>query len=354
MSKQIWLYIATFSSIALAYCMVLSDIVRTGRTLTKAELGHRLFFDQRLSATGARSCSSCHDPAFAFSDGYRKSVGVYGDRVLRNAPSLINVADRVAFTWADSTLISLEQQMLKPMFSTAPPELGIAGHEALVLGRLMEDEVYVRGFQQLFPQQKDPLNFDNIRQCIAAYQQGLIARASPYDDFISGKDKKRMSEPARRGMQLFNSQRLGCSHCHGGRDLDRPVSGSCYANTGLYFCPDIYPESDRGLYNLSRDTSDMGRFRIPSLRNIALTAPYFHDGSAVTLREVIEIYGRGGRANAGDVCAGDGSLSPYRDARLRRFELTEAEKSDLLHFLYALTDTSYNQNPYFKDPFLYE
>lgn len=354
MSKQFWLYFASFSSIALAYCMVLSDVVPSDQPITKAELGHRLFFDQRLSATGARSCSSCHDPAFAFSDGYRKSVGVYGDRVQRNAPSLLNVVDRIAFTWADSTLISLEQQMLKPMFSTTPPELGITGHEAIVLNRLMEDKLYVRGFEQLFPLEKNQLNFDNIRQCIAIYQQGLVARASPYDDFISGKDKKRLSEPALRGMQLFNSKRLGCSHCHGGQDLDRPVSGSLYANTGLYFCADIYPESDRGLYDLSHDTSDMGRFRIPSLRNIALTAPYFHDGSAVTLREVIEIYSRGGRNNAGEACGSDGALNPYRDSRLRHFVLTEVEKSDLLHFLYALTDTSYNQNPYFKDPFLNE
>lgn len=351
MKPRYWYWVILSFSIALVNCLFLPIHKNNIPPISRAELGHRLFFDQRLSATRSRSCSSCHDPAFAFSDGYRKSVGVYGDQVLRNSPALINVKERHAFTWADPSLVTLTEQMRKPMFGIAPPELGISGHEAMILQWLEEDTFYQQGFRMAFPNEEKPLQLDNIRACIASYMEGLNSMESPYDLFISGRDTTRMSQQAKRGLQLFRSERLGCGNCHGGVNLDEPASGGYYANTGLYFCNDLYPREDWGLFVYSRDSADIGKFRIPSLRNVAMTAPYFHDGSAGSLREVIDIYNRGGRLNIQGSCQGDGARSPYRDKRLHRFALSENEKTDLIHFLNALTDTSYISNPYFRDPF---
>lgn len=313
-------------------------------------LGHRLFFDQRLSANGQKSCASCHDPAFAFSDGYRRSAGLYGDHVLRNAPSLINLKDRFALTWADDTLRSLEQQMLRPLFGTHPPEMGALGHEKEILKNLGKDRWYRDAFRKAFPSDSDPIRFPNILRAIAAYEKGLVSYNNAYDRWLETKDTSDFGYQEIRGMNLFFSDRLGCGNCHNGRNLDEPDRGFEYANVGLYYCDELYPISDMGLFQATGDSIDIGRFRIPSLRNVAITAPYFHDGSTETLGEVIDIYSRGGRINQTGDCMGDGKDHPNRDGRMQEFELNELEKSDLLHFLHALTDTSFLTLKYFSNP----
>ena len=316
-------------------------------------LGHRLFFEPRLSANGQKSCASCHDPVFAFSDGYKRSVGLYGDHVLRNAPSLINVKDRFALTWAADTLRSLAQQMRRPLFGTHPPEMGALGHEEEILRKIAGDRYYKQAFRSAFPDEKDPVHFPNIIRAIAAYEKALVSYNHAYDRWLDHKDTSHFGYREISGMNLFFSDRLGCGNCHNGRNLDEPDRGFEYANVGLYHCAELYPSKDWGLFQATGDSLDIGRFRIPSLRNVALTAPYFHDGSAETLSEVLDIYSRGGRVNSTGDCRGDGKDHPNRDGRMQEFELTDAEKSDLLRFLHALTDTSFLKNPYFRNPHEY-
>jgi len=341
----------------LGYLLVLfsnfKDKHRIPKIVSIEELGHHLFFDFQLSPNGAKACASCHDPQFAFTDGYKKSVGLYGDRVVRNAPSLINVQDRFALTWANDTLISLELQMLKPMFDGNPPEMGIKGHEDFVLKKLSKRKEYIEAFTRLFPNDQDPINFNNIIEAIASYQKKLISYNSPYDRYLETKDTLEFGYRAKRGMELFFSDRMSCGNCHNGRNLDEPDRGFEYSNVGLYFCNEWYPSSDLGLFSITNDSIDIGRFRIPSLRNVALTAPYFHDGSTESLDEVLDIYSRGGRVNVLGDCKGDGSLHPNRDPRMNDFTLTKDEKVDVLHFLFSLTDTSYLANPYFRNPFAF-
>ncbi|MBK7230761.1 MAG: di-heme enzyme [Saprospiraceae bacterium] len=341
----------------LAYMHVLFSNFKEKPLISKIEsleeLGHHLFFDQQLSPNSAKACASCHEPQFAFSDGYKKSVGLYGDHVIRNAPSLINVRDRFALTWANDTLTSLEQQMLRPMFGDTPPEMGVKGHEELVLKNIAKRKEYLEAFARIFPNDQAPINFINIIHAIASYEKKLISYNSPYDRFLESKDTVEFGYRAKRGMDLFFSDRLSCGNCHNGRNLDEPDRGFEYSNVGLYFCDEWYPNKDMGLFSITKDSIDIGRFRIPSLRNVALTAPYFHDGSTESLDEVLEIYSRGGRINLLGDCKGDGSLHPNRDPRMADFTLTKEEKTDVLHFLFALTDTSYLANPYFRNPFAF-
>lgn len=313
-------------------------------------LGHYLFFEKKLSLSAEKSCASCHDPNFAFADGYNRSLGLYGDPVLRNAPSLLNVRDRFALGWADDGLKSLEKQMERPLFGMHPPEMGAFGQEDLILSRLKQSKFYRKYFRKLFPHEAEPIRFPNIIIAIAAYEKGLNSMNSPYDRYLETKDTTQFGFREIRGMHLFFSDRLSCINCHHGRHLDEPDRGFEYANVGLYFCENLYPDRDRGLFDVTGDSLDIGRFRIPSLRNVAITAPYFHDGSVQNLNELIEIYSRGGRYNKSGDCPGDGKDHPNRDPRMSEFQLSEEEKKDLLHFLYALTDTSYLRNPYFLNP----
>ncbi|MBK9271391.1 MAG: di-heme enzyme [Saprospiraceae bacterium] len=315
------------------------------------ELGHFLFFDPLLSANGSKSCASCHDPVFSYSDGYKHSVGLYGDHVRRNTPSLLNVSERIALSWANDTLRSLESQMLRPLFSTHPPEMGVTGHEESILYNLSQKKYYQKAFKKIFPQSDPGIQFPNIIKAIAAYQKKLNSYNSAYDRYLESKDTAQFGYREKAGMDLFFSDRLSCGNCHNGRNLDEPDRGFEYANVGLYYCEEWYPNSDQGLFEITSDSTDIGRFRIPSLRNVALTAPYFHDGSTETLHEVIEIYARGGRKNEKGSCVGDGRDHPNLDPRMSEFTLTSDEKAGLIHFLFSFTDTSYLKNPYFTNPF---
>ncbi len=346
---KIWIFII-FLITTLAFSFVEPSKIDTNAALV--DLGHHLFFDQKLSANLAKSCSSCHDPKYAFTDGYKKSTGIYGDEVLRNAPTLLNIKDRKSLTWADIELHDLEKQMLKPIFSTTPPELGAKGNESLILSRFKNDKSYKKKFKQAFPKDKKPITFDNIISAIAAYQRTFTSVDSPYDHFLMKKDSSILSEDARAGMALFFGNRLNCSTCHNGKNFDEPTRGYPFANIGLYYCEDIYPVEDRGQYNHTLDSNDIGAFRIPSLRNIALTAPYYHDGSANTLEQVIDVYATAGRMVNFGSCRGNGAESPWRDGRLEPFEISQKEKYQLISFLHSLTDSTIFNNPNYQNPHL--
>jgi cytochrome c peroxidase len=324
----------------------------------KVELGRLLFYDVRLSINSTTSCASCHLQELAFTDGRPRSVGATGELHPRGAMSLVNTAYASRLTWANSLLDRLEDQALTPMFGDNPIEMGMAGKEALIEQLLRADPRYSMLLPQVFPADEDPYSVLNVVRSVAAFVRSIVSFESTYDQFLRG-DQEALNESAIRGMELFFSERLECFHCHGGFNFtdstthaNANVDRVGYHNTGLYNTDDLgaYPADNTGLYDMTGDRRDMGRFKAPTLRNIAITAPYMHDGSVATLDEVISNYARGGRLMESGPNSGDGRRSPYKSEFIRGFELSDQERADLLAFLESLTDTSLLSNSAFSNP----
>lgn len=310
----------------------------------KVELGRRLFYDRRLSANGAMSCATCHRPELAFSDGRARSLGITGEAHPRSAPSLAGVAYASSLTWDDPAPPSLERQLSTPLLGHEPIEMGNERAGAL-LDRLRGDLPLRWQFAAAFPDEDEPLGFDNLAKAIASFERTLISGGSPFDRWAYGNEEGALSPAARRGLALFYSARVGCGECHARFTFSGPIvyQGSADAaplfyNTGLYDLNGKYPADNPGLARHTREISDDGRFRVPSLRNVAVTAPYMHDGSLASLGAVIEHYQRGGQGH------------PNQDARVRPFALSEAEKQDLIAFLESLTDEAFLTDPRFSSP----
>lgn len=326
----------------------------------KVELGRFLFYDTRLSGNQTQSCASCHRQELAFTDGRPRGVGSTGEVHPRSAMSLVNIAYVARLTWANPVLDRLEDQALVPMFGDAPVELGLAGMERELIARLEADPAYPMMFAEAFPDDPDPISIGNIVKAIASFERTIIGGNSPFDRYTYQGDDTALSESARRGRDLFESERLECFHCHGGFNFsdnvqhDGTVSAEvAFHNNALYNIDGRggYPEPNRGLYEFTGDRRDMGRFRAPTLRNIAITAPYMHDGSIATLEEVLEHYEAGGRTITEGPYAGIGSESPLKSIFLHGFTLTEQERADVLEFLRSLTDEELLTDPRFSNPF---
>jgi cytochrome c peroxidase len=318
----------------------------------KFQLGRHLFYDTRLSGNAMQACATCHMQPFAFSDAARRSTGSTGQRHPRNAQPLVNTAWNRVFNWADPTVTTLERQAERPLFGLSPVEMGIAGNEQVVLRRLRDDPQLAALFAAAFPNERDPIHFDNIKAALATFVRGLVSYDSPYDRYAAG-DATAMSAAAMRGMTLFNSDRLKCAQCHSGFNFTAATSQDApFFNTGLYNVDGegAYPQGNIGLMAVTGDARDMGKFRVPALRNVALTAPYLHDGSMDTLDEVVRYYERGGRKIDAGPNAGDGARSPLKDPRIAGFSISDDERRDLIAFLAALTDESFIHNPRFSDP----
>lgn len=329
-------------------------------TAAKAELGRFLFYDKRLSGNQTQSCASCHEQARAFTDGRARGLGSTGQLHPRGPMSLANVAYFEALTWANPLVLTLEDQALLPLFGETPVELGLAGREEELLQRLRTDPQYPQRFAAAFPEDPAPIRLGNLTKALASFERTLISGRSPYDRYVYDKDPGALSEPARRGMDLFFGEKFECFHCHGGYafmdstfDEKSSFREANFHNTGLYSLDarGSYPEGNQGLFELSGKERDRGRFRAPSLRNIAVTAPYMHDGSVATLEEALAHYARGGRKIESGPGAGDGSLNPNKSLFIRRFEMSETEKQDVIEFLRALTDEEFLKDPRFSDPF---
>ena len=314
----------------------------------KVELGRLLFYDERLSVSGAMSCATCHIQALAFTDGKARSIGATGQVHPRGAMTLVNVAYASRLTWANPLLDKLEDQALTPMFGDNPIEMGMAGRESAIADLLRNDERYNALAPRAFPLDQDPYSVINAVRSIAAFTRTIISNNSAYDRFLSG-DEAALNENARRGMELFFSERLECFHCHGGFNFtdstthaNARIDRIGFHNTGLYNIDGegAYPADNTGLYDMTGTRRDMGRFKAPTLRNIVVTAPYMHDGSAATLEEVIEHYARGGRLIEEDPNAGDGRRNPFKSEFIRGFVLSDNERDDLIAFLNSLTDES--------------
>ncbi len=326
----------------------------------KVELGRHLFYDVRLSENRTQSCGSCHLQALAFTDGRAQAVGSTGEVHRRSSMGLTNIAYASALTWASSVIVTLEHQALLPLFGDDPVELGLAGKEAVLLDRMREDAKYPDMFRAAFPDEADPISVGTITKAIGAFQRTLISGNAPYDRWIYGGDANAVSESAKRGRELFFDERLECFHCHGGFNFSdatqhdgTTIVEMQFHNNGLYNLDGngAYPSSDPGLIELTDRAGDMGRFRAPTLRNIARTAPYMHDGSIATLDEVIDHYARGGREITEGPNKGPGWMSPIKSEFLHGFTLTAQERADLLAFLESLTDEEFLTNPKHSDPF---
>ena len=263
------------------------------------ELGRHLFYDARLSADGTVACASCHDQAKGFADGRATSVGIGGAKGARNAPGLANVAYLPVLTWGNPMIDSLEGHALIPLFGTSPLEMGAAGQEQAIFAALAADPYYAKAFPAAFPGRGGEVSLFTVTRAIAAFERTLISAGSPYDRFKYGGDKSAMSPSALRGENLFFGERLECYHCHGGFNFTDSLVTSrsrmverAFHNTGLH---DPVPAGGEGIATFTLRPEDIGRFRTPSLRNVAVTGPYMHDGSIATLSEVLDAYANGGR-----------------------------------------------------------
>jgi cytochrome c peroxidase len=326
----------------------------------KVELGRHLFYDPRLSANGQMACATCHHQDKAFTDGLARSPGVTGESAPRNAQSLANVAYMPVLTWANPLLTDLEIQALIPLFGEHPVEMGMAGREQELFDRLANDATYRHLFQQAFAEEarQGPASLyslSTLTKALAAFQRSLVSFNSPYDRYRYGNQPNAISPAAKRGEELFFSERMECYHCHGGflfsdnikhRRLPFPELG--FHHTGLYNTDGRggYPKGHEGLQEITGHTDDHGLFRTPSLRNVAVTAPYMHDGSIATLYDVI----RNHYAVAGRAAIQGQGPSPLRSAFIEGFGVTDEEIKDLVAFLESLTDTEFLQNPRHGNP----
>jgi cytochrome c peroxidase len=326
----------------------------------KVELGRFLFYDVRLSGNQTQSCASCHQQGKAFSDGIPTAIGSTGQEGPRNAPSLTNIAYFPVLTWANPKLTTLEKQILVPMFGEFPVELGLSGLEDELISRLASDPDYPDLFTKAFPGELEPIKIGNIVKALASFVRSLTSFDSAYDRYVYGKDKTALSESARLGMNLFFSERFECHHCHGGFNFTQTVDHANLAeaqvsfhNTGLYNLDanGAYPEPNQGLFEFTLNPADQGKFRTPSLRNVALSAPYMHDGSIETLEEVIDFYASGGRnINTGEY-QGDGRNNPNKSGLVPGFVISPEERQALIDFLHSLTDEGFIYNADFSNPF---
>jgi cytochrome c peroxidase len=312
----------------------------------KVALGCRLFFEPRLSRTGTYACATCHEPQLAFTDGRATAVGATGAAVRRASMSLANVAYTPAYTWASKRLVTLEAQMAVPLFGTHPVELGLQANPTQLLEQLASEQGYREAFQQSFPGEAQPVSIGNVIKSIAAFERTLISGRSAFDRYIYDDERTALDSAAVRGMGLFFSERVGCVQCHFGFNFSgtvvhqRKADGTAvFANTGLYNIDGHggYPASDAGLLEESGRAADMGKFRVPTLRNIALTAPYMHDGSLATLEEVLRHYMAGGQQRP----RGPDAANSVKDKAMRTLTLDAGEQHDLLAFLRSLTDQDF-------------
>ncbi|WP_444997548.1 MbnH family di-heme enzyme [Aliikangiella sp. IMCC44359] len=319
-------------------------------TEAKVELGRHIFYDKNLSANGTQSCASCHQQKFAFAEDRKTSIGSTGEVHRRNSPALVNIAYNKTLTWSHDGLKTIEHQLLLPMFGDNPIELGITNHEEKVLERFKAKK-YQPLFSKAFPDQA--VSFKNISYALASFVRSLVSFNSPFDRYAYDNDDTAISQSALRGMTLFFSEKLECHHCHGGFNFTQSTSHEKqlldrrpFHNTGLYNINgnNLYPKSDTGLSEITLNPNDNGRFRAPTLRNIALTSPYMHDGSIATLSEVVDFYAAGGRNIIDGVHKGDGRLNIKKSTFMKGFTITKEEKADLIIFLNSLTDKKFISN----------
>ena len=280
-------------------------------TEARVALGRRLFFDPVLSGDRSTACASCHDPAQSFATNEQFAIGVAGARGSRNSPSLINRVYGKSFFW-DGRAATLEDQALKPIAN----KIEMASSVDEVIARLDADASYVHQFRQAFD---DEVTANNLAKALAGFQRTLLSGDSRADRFQAG-DASALTPDERVGLWIFES-RGGCWKCH----LGRNYTDELHHNTGVSWSKQ---PQDLGRFQVTRQERDRGRFKTPTLRDVARTAPYMHDGSIATLRDVVVFYNRGGGKNS------------HRDKLIKPLDLNDKEIDLLVAFLKSLTGST--------------
>lgn len=280
-------------------------------TREKVALGRKLFLDPILSADRSISCASCHDPERSFTDERPKAVGVFDQVGPRRVPKLLNRGYGRSFFW-DGRIPNLEEQVLQPVINSLEMDLEISK----AVARLAADPSYPTEFREAFG--RDP-NADDLARALASYVRTILSGDSRYDRFVAGAAEA-LDDKERLGLEVFRGKG-NCVTCHLGPNL----TDERFHNTGVGYKDGRF--ADDGRFAVSGRESDRGAFKTPTLRNVAQTAPYMHDGSLATLEDVIDDYDSGGTQN------------PYLDREIRKLGLTDAEKAALAAFMKTLTGT---------------
>lgn len=317
------------------------------QTPDKIALGKRLYEDKRFSGDGTVSCSNCHEPARAFTDGLPTSEGIRKQKGTRNAPTVINAAFFTSQFW-DGRSPTLEEQAKGPFVN--PIEHGLASHEP-ILATIRSDPAYPAEFRKVFGVEPKRITIDHVVKAIASFERTVVAGDSPLDRYLFGGEQNAISESAKRGLALYRVK-ARCQDCHTIGQTNAIFTDNKFHNVGVGFKrigdrtmqiaaafrkarqagKDVDQSvlsnadaSELGQFAVTLKPSDLGRFKTSSLRNIAVTGPYMHDGSLKTLEEVIDLYDKGGEQN------------PFLDSGIRPLNLTPQEKADLVEFLKSLT-----------------
>lgn len=297
--------------------VVMAPVELQDSTYYRVQLGRQLFYDPILSRDSSISCATCHQQNLGFTDGLPKSQGIRNEFVTRNSPTLTNVGNRKHLL-LDGVNPSLESQVGVPVQEHSEFDFNIF----LILDRLAKIPKYVEWAKKGYGSEITEFVFLNS---IASFERTLISNQSPYDRFLNG-DENALDASQKRGMHLFFNE-LYCGKCHNGSDL----TNERFTNNGLY---EIY--ADTGRMRLTQKEEDRAIFRVPTLRNIAVTGPYMHNGSIESLLDVIKHYESGGYPHKG------------KAAEIKPFKLKDSERLDIVHFLEALTDSTFLNNPDFQ------
>jgi len=311
-----FLYFSAF--IFLAFRCAEKDVstVEKFKIRDEIELGEQLFFDPILSLDNTLACASCHQPQFAFADNKAFSIGVNDSLGTRNTPSVMNMLSR-SFFFHDGRAASLEEQAIGPVEN--PLEMNLSFDDAVK--RIKANPEYVRVFKKIY---KEIPTKENIAQALAEFQRSLESDGSaPHDLFVNGVDLNAMTESQQRGRKLFLADESKCFDCHFGPDF----TGDEFRNIGLY---DGVKLLDKGRFDFTKDPQDIGKFKVPGLRNVSLTGPYMHNGMFNTLEEVIDYY-----SNPYDFVKKPINMDTLM---LEPLNFTQQEKTDLVNFLHSLTD----------------
>jgi len=285
---------------------------------TRAALGKKLFNEKLLSKDSSISCASCHKPAYAFADTMAFSLGIEGKHTLRNTPSVLNMKNRPYYFW-DGRAGSLEQQALMPIEN--PDEMGLP--IAIAVQRLNDNPLYKNLFLKIYKQNPSK---ENLASALAAYENTLETSNSKFDDWSNNLRKLSPEEEA--GRQLFVGPKAKCFDCHSMEDF----TDDGFKNIGLYNGKAL---NDAGHFNFKKDSANLGKFKTPGLRNVAVTAPYMHNGMFATLEAVVDYYNDPSKYVTHPINI-DPSLS-------QPLGLTEKEKKSLVAFLKTLTDKAFVQ-----------
>lgn len=321
----------------------LSIPISNPQTPEKIQLGRLLFNDARFSGDGTISCASCHHSDKAFTDGLKTPLGIYKQTGARNAPTVVNAAFYKEL-FLDGRAKSLEDQALGPF--TNPVEHGLTDYKKII-NVIQKDPTYPVLFKQVFGVALDDISIELVVQAIASFERTLVSANSLFDQYYFGRDRTKLSESAARGLRIFR-RKGNCANCHEiswdnalfmdnqfynigvgflriNKQIDNVVAalkaGKKIENLGL--TPD--QKAELGRFNVTGFIADIGKFKTPTLRNIALTAPYMHDGSMKTLEEIVDYYDKGGDKNR------------FIDSAIFSLHFTDQEKIDLVEFMKALT-----------------